>query len=343
MSILIECPTCQRRISVPAHAAGQRVECPGCEGLMTVPEMEGHGGSDVKRRLTLRRDDNDDDRPRRRPRDDDSDDDYPRRPRRKPAGLSSEQKLYIGIGGGVAALLILGLALWGFGAFKKSALGGATTASGRTAPAGWTAVNDKDFSAFMPGTPRQTGGAMTNATVNGVPVQTAGSNPEGVDRQSNYHCTLSGNDAEYRIICRVYDSHTVGTTEDFLAEELRKIDPSAGHYFHRSRRGNDGISVSAITTAGKNGYEFRYDEIDHTALKPGEKDPFDTPFFNGDDPDRAKKKRAQQAADFKTRQKHAVYRVFADGKRVFIFSMSIRGKEIDAEIAKTFFESFEPK
>jgi hypothetical protein len=39
MPVSISCPSCQKRLSVPDHAAGRTFNCPKCNGLLIVPNV----------------------------------------------------------------------------------------------------------------------------------------------------------------------------------------------------------------------------------------------------------------------------------------------------------------
>jgi predicted Zn finger-like uncharacterized protein len=134
MAIETSCPNCGKEYSLADAQLGKTVRCKGCEDTFVVEPprraRRGRDEDDEDRRDSRPRsgrwrdDDEDDDAPRRsrRRRDDDEDDDAPRRSRRRRdddedddaprgsrqrAGAGSYLPLILGIGGGVALLAVV--------------------------------------------------------------------------------------------------------------------------------------------------------------------------------------------------------------------------------------------
>ena len=151
MPIPIACPECDAKLKAPDTAAGKTIRCPKCTARLVVP-----GNRDV--------DDEPEDRPRKRVRPRDDDDDRPRPRRRRPA-KSGGVPAAVWVAGGLGLAAVVGVAVWltlgnkkgdgdkpgGAGAGVQGAA--AERASGRTAPAGFTAVVEPDggYEVFLPG------------------------------------------------------------------------------------------------------------------------------------------------------------------------------------------------
>jgi hypothetical protein len=100
MAISFACPSCEENLKVRDELAGKRVKCPGCGEPVAVPQEQVE-----------------EERPRKkqRPAEDDEDD----RPRKKNKKQKDNTLLYVGIGGGLlAVLLLIGCGIGAFFYFK---------------------------------------------------------------------------------------------------------------------------------------------------------------------------------------------------------------------------------
>ena len=153
MPIRIACPDCDAELKAPDDAAGKTIRCPKCTARMVVPDRE-----DADEPA------DDDDRPRRRDRGRDAADRPRKKTRRRPA-RSGGVPGWAWAAGGLGLAAVIGVAVWlavgdkkgdgdkpgGAGAGVQGAA--AERASGRTAPAGFTAVVEPDggYEVFLPG------------------------------------------------------------------------------------------------------------------------------------------------------------------------------------------------
>jgi hypothetical protein len=186
MPIPVVCPGCSARLGAPEPTAGKTIRCPRCKAPIAVPEVldgieEPAPVQVAPRKPPVRAaapDDEDDDRPRKRSRpaydEDEDDEDRPRRKRgRRRAAAGPPVGLLVG--GGLAALLVLGGVGFGVywfslrakpaapgepGAAAPGAPGGVAKAA---VPGGWTeyAPPNAGFKAYYPAAPKNMTRAAT--------------------------------------------------------------------------------------------------------------------------------------------------------------------------------------
>ncbi len=125
MPIEINCPKCNTRLSVKEELIGQSVRCPKCQHTMVIPDNRPpalpvaalpapeprprRDDYDEEPPRRAKRDDDYDDRPRRAPRDDYEDDERPRRARRDQYGDRDVRRRTDEGSGAAVASLVLGI------------------------------------------------------------------------------------------------------------------------------------------------------------------------------------------------------------------------------------------
>lgn len=133
----IQCPGCQRKLRVPATAAGKRVRCPQCANVISVP-----GGGEItstpkppppppamSRMPASSHIEEDDDRPRRPRADDDDDDEGPRR-RSRDDDDDDDRPIRRGYDGSGLTALAICMIVFGFLGFCLDAFGSVTALVG---------------------------------------------------------------------------------------------------------------------------------------------------------------------------------------------------------------------
>jgi hypothetical protein len=116
MSILVNCPSCERKLKVPDELLGKKVKCPGCATIFTAEEIEETVASEEEaprqpRRPAREEESLEEERPRRAarrssppPDEDDYDDEMEIRPRRRGRSRAREA-----VNGPAIGLLITGI------------------------------------------------------------------------------------------------------------------------------------------------------------------------------------------------------------------------------------------
>lgn len=222
MPIPIACPDCDARLKVPDDAAGKTIRCPKCTARMEVPDRE-----------VADEPADDDDRPRRRDRDRDDANDRPRKKTRRKPARSGGVPGWAWAAGGLGLAAVVGVAAWlavgdkkgdgdkpgGAGAGVQGAA--AERASGRAAPAGFTAVVEPDggYEVFLPG--------EVGKTSHGD----AGGDIPRTDTAGWYSFNDMG-ELEVGVVARKLRRSPAGTTEAALMDILEEFEhppkPAAG-------------------------------------------------------------------------------------------------------------------
>jgi Zn-finger nucleic acid-binding protein len=313
VSLVVNCPSCDARVTAPHSAVGKRVKCPKCGTGIAVTDDE-----DDDRLVKSRRrdeDDEDDDRPRRKARrrdddDEDEDDDRPRR--KKSAGKKGGPPviLFVAIGGG---LLVLGVAVVVLFVLFRGNPKGPGGVFGPSAPAGYTAVREPagGFAVFLPGMTSKVDVKINNQ--DGAKLGHYGW--AGID---------GGSDQQVWAWSRpVPAGFNPGTDPDGLVKLLAA-------YEHDAQPGNDRYEVvgkRAVTLGGKPGVEVRLKQKPHLMSQPG-----DNGFFA----ERDKEETERVARD----GEHHVFYVTHNGKQVFIIHVSQRKSFPADDVLKTIADSF---
>lgn len=340
MPLAVQCPSCSTKLNAPDAAAGKRVKCPKCATPVPVPAAD--DGFEVvedapppkkatsgevrkarprdeddegdrprrKKKPVVEADDDEDDAPRSRRRRDDDDEEEDDRPRKgkgkRKAAARKGPPLPLLIGGGVGAVVLIGVVL--FFVFGRST--GPGGAFGPATPAGYTAFRESGIglAVFLPG--QASGSYVRQGGPNGPP------NPD----QYVGHSSSGRHDVHFAAHRKAGYKPGSGADELFGAFEK-------GGFFLSVPRKYDVIAREPVTLGGKQGLKVVVKE------KPDlwDKTPQDAEFFK----DSNQRERDRVAKDGVS----CVAYVVPSGEWLYLINIAAKGGDPDPEVLKTIAES----
>lgn len=347
MPIRVACPACAAVLNAPDSAGGKTADCPKCGAAMLLPIPQAVPLVDSRELI--------EDKPRRR-----------RPDRRRYDDDEPEPAVPLGlyIGGGIGALVVvLLLALWAGGAFRarpgarfdapevatandSSKPGNAIVdelkqqgTANTIPPDGWQRLTETDYRIFVPiGTAKENSGL----TADQQRQIRESLKSQGCLRMDAWSGTLrQGSDEfEFKVRGIAMEKPTFGRTEAVLLATAEKWEPW-GLALNAKPPRVELMGRAPVTIGTATGVEFRTRDAGDFKAKTvpaGVYPPGSVMEGTRETKNRIEESRAAEALKHR---RFFVVRVFTDGTRLFVVSVSGKRKEPDSVLVKTYFESFE--